>query len=235
MLVTKLESFLQAPRRVLMIAPHPDDESLGTGGMIQRVIRVGGEVHVVFITDGDNNPWPQRYLEHRWRIGPGDRARWAERRREEGRRALETLAEGKVTHESLGLPDATILDLHAAGSHGPRPAITHLLRERRPDLLLLPSPIDRHRDHRGTYQYAVEAMRLAGFAGRAYTYLIHRPWRQKLLGAAPGSDSLALSPEEQATKLRAIECHRTQMALSRARFSRFASPREHYNVVGPNP
>ena len=54
--VTTLESFLMEPRRVLMLAPHPDDESLGTGGLIQRATRAGGEVHVVFVTDGDNNP-----------------------------------------------------------------------------------------------------------------------------------------------------------------------------------
>jgi LmbE family N-acetylglucosaminyl deacetylase len=39
--------------RVLVVAPHPDDEVIGCGGVISRVKRAGGEVHVQFMTVGD--------------------------------------------------------------------------------------------------------------------------------------------------------------------------------------
>src|SRR5262245_9081213 len=74
--------------RVLVLAPHPDDETLATGGLLQRAIGVGGAVRVVFVTDGENNPWPQRALERRWSIGTGGRARWGARRRAETLAAL---------------------------------------------------------------------------------------------------------------------------------------------------
>lgn len=40
-------------QRLLVIAPHPDDEVIGCGGVISRVKRAGGEVYVQFMTVGD--------------------------------------------------------------------------------------------------------------------------------------------------------------------------------------
>ena len=39
-------------KRVLVVAPHQDDETLGCGGLIARKRYEGLPVHVVFITDG---------------------------------------------------------------------------------------------------------------------------------------------------------------------------------------
>ena len=41
-----------APGPLLILAPHPDDESLGTGGLIARETRAGRPVHVALLTDG---------------------------------------------------------------------------------------------------------------------------------------------------------------------------------------
>ena len=43
--------------RVLVLAPHPDDESLACGGIIQQAVAQEIPVHVVFLTYGDNNQW----------------------------------------------------------------------------------------------------------------------------------------------------------------------------------
>src|SRR5258707_13461996 len=42
-----------ADTRLLIFAPHPDDEVLAAGGFIQRVRDAGGTVRVVYITSGD--------------------------------------------------------------------------------------------------------------------------------------------------------------------------------------
>lgn len=39
--------------RLLVVAPHPDDETLAAGGLIQRVLMRGGAVRVVLVTAGD--------------------------------------------------------------------------------------------------------------------------------------------------------------------------------------
>ena len=46
--------------RLLLIAPHPDDEVLGAGGLMQRVRATGGAVRVVYLTDGDGYPKASR-------------------------------------------------------------------------------------------------------------------------------------------------------------------------------
>ncbi len=42
--------------RLLVLAPHPDDEALGAAGLIQRVVGSGGQVRVVMLTSGDGFP-----------------------------------------------------------------------------------------------------------------------------------------------------------------------------------
>ena len=42
--------------RLLVLAPHPDDEALGAAGLIARVANGGGAVHVVLLTSGDGFP-----------------------------------------------------------------------------------------------------------------------------------------------------------------------------------
>ncbi len=49
------ELTLEADDRILILAPHPDDESIATGGLIQKAVALGLPVHVVFLTYGDNN------------------------------------------------------------------------------------------------------------------------------------------------------------------------------------
>jgi LmbE family N-acetylglucosaminyl deacetylase len=48
---------LNSQDRVLILAPHPDDEVLGCGGVIQKALRRHIPVRVVFFTYGDNNEW----------------------------------------------------------------------------------------------------------------------------------------------------------------------------------
>src|SRR5215471_9298548 len=48
--------------RVMLIAAHPDDESLACSVLLQRAVRAAAAIRVVYLTDGENNPWPQRVL-----------------------------------------------------------------------------------------------------------------------------------------------------------------------------
>ncbi len=41
--------------KVLIMAPHPDDEGIATGGIIQQALKAGAEVRVVLMTNGENN------------------------------------------------------------------------------------------------------------------------------------------------------------------------------------
>jgi LmbE family N-acetylglucosaminyl deacetylase len=51
------ELTLKPDDRILVLAPHPDDETLASGGLIQQAQAMGLPVHVAFLTNGDNNEW----------------------------------------------------------------------------------------------------------------------------------------------------------------------------------
>jgi LmbE family N-acetylglucosaminyl deacetylase len=52
--IAPLDAFTKQDR-ILILAPHPDDETIATGGVIQAAVRVGADVRVVLLTDGENN------------------------------------------------------------------------------------------------------------------------------------------------------------------------------------
>jgi LmbE family N-acetylglucosaminyl deacetylase len=43
--------------RIMIFAPHPDDESIGCGGIIQQAVAMKLPVRIVWLTYGDNNEW----------------------------------------------------------------------------------------------------------------------------------------------------------------------------------
>src|SRR5436309_73025 len=58
--------------RLLVVAPHPDDEVLAAGGLIHHVVSIGGQVRVVYLTDGDGFPEGVAAEEHSQAPKPGD-------------------------------------------------------------------------------------------------------------------------------------------------------------------
>ena len=48
---------LSGTDRVLVLAPHPDDEVLGAGGVIQQAVAQRLPIKIVFLTYGDSNQW----------------------------------------------------------------------------------------------------------------------------------------------------------------------------------
>ncbi|MEP6768867.1 MAG: PIG-L family deacetylase [Acidobacteriota bacterium] len=120
-----------AAARVLVLAAHPDDETFGAGGTI--AINSGAEaVRIWIATDGARQEG----------VEPRDAAAYGEVRREEARSAARALNVPEPVFG--GFPDRELdripreLDL----------ALSGLFEEFRPDLVLCPSPVEIHPDHR---------------------------------------------------------------------------------------
>ncbi|HEX7341153.1 MAG TPA: PIG-L family deacetylase [Rhodanobacteraceae bacterium] len=212
-----------AGARLLLISPHPDDESLAMGGLIQHAVRQGAVVTLVQITDGDNNPWPQRWLERRWRIGPRERLRWGERRTDEVRAAISQLGLPVMALQRLGWPDLGVWsrlrddDPRAVG------VFANLLRSVQPDVVVMPDLADRHPDHGASHVLMRLAMAQQGRLPACLTYLVHgQP------GGGGQPVTVTLDAAEQAAKRQAALAHQTQMALSRRRLMRLVGPVEHF-------
>lgn len=121
-------------RSVLVVAPHYDDEVLGCGGLLLELIASGAAVRVVFLTDGRGGE-----------EDVDDRDAYGEARRAEAARAAEILGLAGVEH--LNLPDGSLVHHVDDAASGIRRA----LWTQRPDLLLVPSPLEITADHRAAF------------------------------------------------------------------------------------
>jgi LmbE family N-acetylglucosaminyl deacetylase len=99
--------------RLLVIAPHPDDEVLGAGGLMQRVYEGGGSIRVVYLTDGDGYPEGVQAEDHIESPTPADYRGYGRQRRREARAALTTLGLGAstYTYTFLNFPDGGLCQL----------------------------------------------------------------------------------------------------------------------------
>ena len=115
--------------RVLVLAPHPDDEAIGCGGTLRWHVEQGDEVHVIFLTSGEGGVRRQ---------DPGETARIREK---EARAAAKVL--GYRAFEFWREPDGR---LRSTGTL--RKRLAQKLRGFRPHLLYVPHPGEMHPDHR---------------------------------------------------------------------------------------
>jgi LmbE family N-acetylglucosaminyl deacetylase len=216
---------LRPQDRVLVVAPHPDDESIGAGGLLQVAGAIGAAVRVLVLTDGDNNPWPQRWIEKRWQIGAAERARWGARRRDEARAALRILGVAESDAQFLGFPDLGLTDLLMHSGSGLVESLRRVLEEFAPTVLIVPAISDRHPDHNAAHVSL--RLALAGHAesARLLTFAVHGG------AAAQGRLAVPLDEQRRRTKQAAILAHATQMQFSRGRFLAFAGEQERFQPV----
>ena len=130
--------------KVLVIAPHPDDEAIGCGGALSLHGERGDVVSAVFLTSGELGlkTLPR---EQAWQI-----------RETEARDACKTLAINDP--EFLRLPDWTMGDDIA----GAAAKLAPLLGLRQPELIYLPHPNEWHPDHRASLPVLRAALAMSG-------------------------------------------------------------------------
>jgi LmbE family N-acetylglucosaminyl deacetylase len=119
-------------RRIIVVAPHPDDEIFGAGGLLQAVRAQGTPVEFVAVTDGEaSHP----------RASPSERDELRHIRQQESAVGLRRLGWEAPAVTRLGLPDGQ-LGRHVAD------VARGLAEQLRPDdLVLAPWWHDGHPDH----------------------------------------------------------------------------------------
>jgi len=148
---------------VLVVAPHPDDETLGCGGAIALLCSLGCQVNVLVISDGTmSHPRSRQYP------APSLRAL----REVETRIAIVTLGVGESAVTFLKLPDGDIPTLESPNF----PAAMALCRDRiaalTPKTIFLPWRSDPHPDHRATWQLIHAALTDLPLSPRSIEYPI---------------------------------------------------------------
>ena len=208
--------------RLLLVAPHPDDESLACAIALQRAVRADAAIRVIYITDGDNNPWPQCVSERKWRLHPADRDRWGQTRRAEALAALRALGVEPAAARFIGLPDQKLTALLIRDCRFVLKRLVSMIRQWAPTHLIFPSHFDRHPDHGAVsvmVQLILPDLISNGITASAWTYSVHGNSHAFSSRAEP----MKASDREQLLKLQAIRCHATQLTLSKKRFLGYVS------------
>lgn len=187
----------------MVIAPHPDDESLGAAGLIQRALSERWELRVLLMTSGDGFRADAARIFHRQHVLGNDMRLLGLMRMKETLRALGSLGVHPQQVRFLGLPDggtAAMLKDHwrypftsyyTQVNHVPyaravKPGMPYTgsaalglvrqeLEQFRPDTLVLPHPADQHPDHWAAHAYAEMAIELLRQQGADYALSIDQP------------------------------------------------------------
>jgi LmbE family N-acetylglucosaminyl deacetylase len=138
--------------RIVVLAPHMDDEVIGCGGTIARHVAAGSEVSVIFLTDGRRR---------------GDAI--GATRKGEARRALQELGVHRI--EFLDAADGGLME---AATELAAKLRAHLQRIR-PALVYLPFFLEEHPDHRAASLLLLEAMQGVQLTFHCHGYEVWTP------------------------------------------------------------
>jgi LmbE family N-acetylglucosaminyl deacetylase/glycosyltransferase involved in cell wall biosynthesis len=145
-------------RRVLVLAPHPDDETLGCGGSLALHAEAGDPVKILFLTNGAKGD----------STGKIEKNRYMALRQGEAERACECM--GVTELEFWPYEDRSL-----AGARGALGRMVDLLKDYRPQLVYAPSPLEIHPDHRAACFLLCDAVRGGDFSFEVAFYEVGQP------------------------------------------------------------
>ena len=182
-----------APRRVVVVAPHPDDEVLAVGGLLRLLALAGTAVEVVAVTDGEASH-------------PGGSVApqvLASLRADETLAALAALGV-PTTVRRLGLPDG--------GREGLEQPVTDAVRLDAATWVLGPWAGDGHPDHEAVGRACATAAARDGARLLAYPVWAWH-WASAGDGRVPWRSlrQVTLPPEVRRAKARAVDAFGTQV------------------------
>jgi LmbE family N-acetylglucosaminyl deacetylase len=185
----------------VVIAPHPDDESLGCGALLAAAAEMEVPARVVVVSDGCmSHPNSRRYPQ----------ARLRETRQREAQSAAQALGLTTSDVVFLDLPDAAV---PAAGAEAQRAVetIMTVARNIRAGSLFVTWRHDAHCDHQASYVIARQAQRQLGEV-RMFEYSIWgRDGSEIIDFPAPRGWRLP-SSDFRKRKRKAIEAHASQVS-----------------------
>lgn len=147
----------------LVVAPHPDDETLGCGGAIALLRALGYPVHVLVISNGTlSHPRSLKY--------PAPQLQAL--RQTETLEALSILGVEETDVTFLGLQDGSIPTSASPGIRGAVMCCRTYLEALLPETIFLPWRTDPHPDHRATWKLMHTALGYLNYSPRLIEYPI---------------------------------------------------------------
>ncbi|NPV93041.1 MAG: PIG-L family deacetylase [Firmicutes bacterium] len=192
--------------RVLVFAPHPDDETIAAGGYISRSVQAGALLKIVLVTDGNRHGLEaKRYQEFRTATGLlgvalNQLSFWGYPDGKLERRAGDL--EVQVDSEMRGFKPTVVVYPHPADRHPDHAVLGRVVEKLLPGMLETDPTIV-------PYRYLVHYRQYPRYslAGRP-TVLLPPP---SLLGIDQQWMTYRLTPEEKMVKRLALDSYRTQL------------------------
>lgn len=225
---------------ILIVSPHPDDDILASGGLIQRALSLGKSIFVLYLTAGDANTDSVRKFLH-LPVVPKSFIRLGQVRHDEAVRAEAFLGVPRSHLFFLSFPDDTTLRIAKSASPAKvvRSRFTRLtrasypfafrfnapysravaiklirtiLKQVKPQTILLPLSADTNPDHEAARILTLSALRCTSIRPTILSYLIHFPNWPPAKGVFQPPKQL-LSPRIRRLALSASELNRKRRAF----------------------
>jgi LmbE family N-acetylglucosaminyl deacetylase len=192
---------IDAATSLLVVAPHPDDETLCCAGIMQRVVQAGGRASVVWLTSGDAERLGLWLFAAGLSADPARARQLGERRMAEARAATARLGLSEDGQLFLGYPDgglARLLGENRSTAYTSRSTaaaavpysdalfpghpytgeslerdFAAVLERTRPTLILAPSPRDEHPDHHAAGLLTIAVSKRRGALPRVRYWIVH--------------------------------------------------------------
>ncbi len=159
-------------QRILVIAPHQDDETLGCGGLIARHRAASRDVQLLFVTDGA--------AAYRDAI-ESQRAALRSRRQAEALAAAEALSVPADAIHFLDTPDGTLDRLSAVERSALIAKLIPIVRQHQPEEIYVTCRTDGSSEHDALFPIVMSALRASQFRGRLIQYPVWAWWSPRLL------------------------------------------------------
>jgi len=183
-------------KRILVIAPHPDDETLGAGGAIAKFSSNGHEVHVLMISGHLPPLYEQKDYER-------------------------TVKEARKAFDILGVSDSTFLEIPSTmigdiPHHELNKKIFKVIENIKPHIVLCPYP-DRHIDHKLVFESTMVATRPVGIGKKiemvaAYETLSETHWNAPHIEPNFTPNWVIDVTDYFGIKLKALKCYESQIS-----------------------
>ena len=182
-------------KRILLVSPHPDDETLGAGGFIKKLIEQNNTVKILTVS----GHLPPLYEQKDYDL---------------------TEKEAKSAYKVLGVEDYSFMKIPATlvgdvPIHELNGKISAYFQEFKPNIVLCPFP-DRHIDHRIIFDSVMVAARPVGFGKditllAAYETLSETHWNAPYIEPNFNHNLVVDISSQIESKLEALRMYKSQI------------------------
>lgn len=209
--------------RLLVIAPHPDDETLAAGALLRGAVKAGGAVKVLFLTNGEGNTLGHMRWKRRLFISRQDEFLYGQERKAEALKAMGLAGVSDI--EFWDYCDTGLFELLAEAENELTARLEAAIAAFRPDTVVYPSARDLHRDHSAVSLMTGFALARLGVSPEKLRYVNHGAG---FVGDNGFSSAPAPGPAQREEKLSLLKAYASQFSINSGNWSRLSALPERF-------